>query len=63
VCVGGDLTLGPMPRSAARSLSWRRNEEGSVRDLHSQVQQVRLPVIRPVFAWVRSALLSPVAFL
>jgi uncharacterized RDD family membrane protein YckC len=57
--VGGDLTLGPDAEVGGEVVivgGEMKKDPSAI--LHSQVQQVRLPVLRPAFAWVTSALLK-----
>ena len=59
VCVGGDLTLGPDADVGGEVVvvggEMKRDSSAVV---HGHVEHVRLPVLRPLFAWVSSALLK-----
>ena len=59
VCVGGDLRLGPDAEVDGEVVvvgGEMKKDPSAI--LHGQVQQVHLPVLRPAFAWVTSALLK-----
>lgn len=59
VCVGGDLTLGPDADVGGEIVlvgGEMKKDPGAI--MRGQVQQVHLPVLRPVVAWVTSALLN-----
>jgi uncharacterized RDD family membrane protein YckC len=59
VCVGGDLTLGPDAEVGGEVVvvgGELKKDPAAI--LHGEVQHVRLPVLRPAFAWVTSALLK-----
>jgi uncharacterized RDD family membrane protein YckC len=59
VCVGGDLTLGPDADVGGEIVlvgGEMNRDPGAV--MHGEVQQVHLPVLRPIVAWATSALLN-----
>jgi uncharacterized RDD family membrane protein YckC len=59
VCVGGDLTLGPDAEVDGEVVCvGGEMKKAPSAILHGHVEQVHLPVLRPLFAWVTSALLK-----
>lgn len=59
VCVGGDLTLGPDAEVDGEVVCvGGEMKKAPSAILHAHVEQVHLPVLRPLFAWVTSALLK-----
>ena len=59
VCVGGDLTLGPDAEVGGEVVvvgGEMKKDPSAI--LHGHVEHVHLPVLRPLFAWVTSALLK-----
>lgn len=59
VCVGGDITLGPDAEVGGEVVvvGGELKKDPSA-NLHGHVQQVHLPVLRPLVAWITSSLLK-----
>ena len=58
VCVGGDVTLGPDAEVGGDVVvvgGVLKQDPAAI--VHGEVHSVRVPVIRPIFAWITSALL------